>query len=692
MELSKLKGVGPRTISLLEKVSIHCVQDLLFHLPLRYEDRTQIHAINTVKADDHVMMEGVIVSSQIVYGKRRSLLCRVADDTGQILLRFFYFSKSQADSLSKVGEKLRCFGEVRGFAGHLEVVHPEYRHFGQFDSLALEDRLTPVYPATKGLQQATFRKLTSQALSLLDSEDNFYELLPEYVLQHNQLMTLKQALLFVHRPPVEAPKEQLKAVTHPAQKRLAFEELMAHQLGLQKLRHQIRQYGASVLTADSEQGDDWQQILQQQLPFILTNAQQRVVKEINQDLQSGYPMLRLVQGDVGSGKTVVAAMAIVRALQQGKQAALMAPTEILAEQHLKAMREWFEPMALKVGWLAGAQTAKERRESLEKILSGEYQLVVGTHALFQGSVVFSNLALLVVDEQHKFGVHQRLALKEKGVSDQGYPHQLIMTATPIPRTLAMTAYADLDTSVIDELPPGRKPIKTVLLSSDRRAQIIERIKVNCGDGRQAYWVCTLIEDSDVLQAQAAEVLWQQLCECLPELKVGLIHGRLKSAEKETMMSAFKAKEIHLLVATTVIEVGVDVPNASLMIIDNPERLGLAQLHQLRGRVGRGTQESFCVLLYQKPLSVLAKQRLHVMQEHQDGFAIAREDLRIRGPGEVLGTRQTGLMRFKVADLIRDREIIPSVQEASRALVETHPDAVDLLIQRWLINSDKYAGV
>jgi len=689
--VTTLQGVGPSVAERLANLHITTVQDLLFHLPLRYQDRTCVYSIGAMKPGDQVLIEGEIVGAQITYGKRRQLLCRFADSSGEVRLRFFHFSARQQQQLSQIGLRLRCFGEIReGYRQGIEMVHPEYRLIQQSAELPLEDRLTPIYRATKGLQQKTLRQLTTQALKLMDADEGLQEFLPQDLLNVNDGASLKSALCYVHRPPADASTALLQRGEHPMQQRLAFEELIAHHLGLHRLRLQMRSHPARSLSLPS--GGSLQAQLLESLPFRLTSAQQRVLAEINVDMAKAFPMLRLVQGDVGSGKTIVSALAMLSAVEQGYQSALMVPTEILAEQHAQSLQRWFSPLGISVGLLLGHHTGQVRSQNIQKTGSGEYQVLVGTHALFQSEVTFSSLALLVIDEQHRFGVEQRLALKEKGIKEGLYPHQLIMTATPIPRTLAMTAYADLDMSVIDELPPGRQPITTVLVSNQRRDRVIERVRVNCKAGRQAYWVCTLIDDSETLRAQAAAVICESLQQSLPELSIGLVHGRLKQPEKEKMMSLFKSGQLDLLVATTVIEVGVDVVNASLMIIENPERLGLAQLHQLRGRIGRGQEKSFCVLLYQSPLSKTASQRLAVMRKTQDGFQISEEDLKMRGPGEVLGTRQTGLLRLRVADLIRDKAMLPRVQEASKLLVEKHPSTVDLLMRRWLHGIEAYVAV
>lgn len=690
-EVGFLKGVGPRIADHLSRLNIVSVQDLLFHLPLRYQDRTRITLIEALKPGDQVLIEGSIQTGSVVYRGHRNFVCHISDNTGNIILRFFHFNAIQQQRLSMSGLRLRCFGEVRqSYNGGLEIVHPEYRIVSAQEPLILEDRLTPIYPTTKGLQQAALRRLTYQALSLLQQEKDDIELLPKKLLQQFQLQNLKKALLYVHRPPPKAPTEILQSGQHPMQQRLAFEELIAHQLGLRRLRGQIKKRTAPILLGQSN--CKLQKKLEKQLPFELTVAQKRVIGEINRDFVDGKPMLRLVQGDVGSGKTVVAIMAVLRAIENGFQAVVMAPTELLAGQHLKSFKTWLEPLQIQVGWLSGSLSSLERQAVLKKMYTSEYQVIIGTHALFQKDVRFTNLALIVIDEQHRFGVHQRLALKRKGVMGDCYPHQLIMTATPIPRTLMMTAYANLDVSVIDELPPGRKPVNTLLVPNQRRDEVIERVRVNCQNGQQAYWVCVLIEDSQALQCKAAEVSAKQLQTLLPSLKIGLIHGRLKSAEKEIMMDDFKKRKIDLLVATTVIEVGVDVPNANLMIIENPERLGLAQLHQLRGRIGRGCTESYCVLLYQRPLSRTAQKRLAIMRRTNNGFSIAKEDLNLRGPGEVLGSRQAGLLQLQVADLLRDRKLLPEVCRAGECIVRDYPECVTPLMRRWLHGLEHYVEV
>ena len=684
--LSTLKGVGPSMAAKLERIGLLSVQDLLFHLPLRYEDRTRITTIRDCLPGTHTNIIGEITNSQITHGKRRMLVVDLTDGTGNVQLCFFSFSASQKNHLS-VGRTIRCYGEIKRGPRGFQIVHPEYKSLDDDRPLTpVEETLTPVYPTTDGLKQISLRNLTDQALISLQ-RGRVEELLPMSLF--DEPYSLEQALAIIHRPPPEASTAQLENGKHPAQIRLIKEELLAHNLSMLKLRQSSDVHQAVTLISNQDVDNTFLKTL----PFSPTNAQARVVTEIQQDLTKAQPMMRLVQGDVGSGKTLVAALAALNAIKQGYQVALMAPTEILAEQHAINFANWFNPLDITVGWLAGKTKAKARRVALEHIASGEMQMVIGTHALFQAEVVFNKLVLIIIDEQHKFGVHQRLSLREKGVFDNNYPHQLIMTATPIPRTLAMTAYADLDTSVIDELPPGRTPINTVALPDSRRDNVIKRIREGCvNDNRQAYWVCTLIEESEVLQCQAAEDTAQHLQEQLPELNIGLVHGRMKADEKQAIMDGFKAGDTHLLIATTVIEVGVDVPNASLMVIENPERLGLAQLHQLRGRVGRGSIASHCVLLYKAPLSKTATKRLAVLRESNDGFVIAEKDLEIRGPGELLGTRQTGLAELKIADLIRDGYLISDIKQKAYLLSRQNPECAQALIQRWLGNKERYSQV
>ena len=685
IKTSTLKGVGPNMEKKLDKIGLLTLQDLLFHLPLRYEDRTRITAIRDLMPGIHTNIIGEVTGNQVVQGKRRMLMVTINDGSGSVALRFFHFSAAQKNNLS-VGTEIRCYGEIQRGPQGFQIVHPEYKSLDQDTQLTpVDETLTPVYPTTDGLRQATLRNLTEQALKRLQ-RGQVQELLPDALLNENY--SLAQALTLIHRPPPETSVTDLEEGKHPAQRRLIREELMAHNVSMLKLRQSSVKHQSVSLSVNPELN---QQFLTS-LPLSPTNAQARVVNEVQQDLIKNSPMMRLVQGDVGSGKTLVAALSAITAIGQGYQVALMAPTEILAEQHAINFQKWFEPLGIQVGWLAGKTKTKARRLALEQMASGEMQLAIGTHALFQEQVVFKNLVLIIIDEQHRFGVQQRLTLREKGVFDNNYPHQLIMTATPIPRTLAMTAYADLDTSVIDELPPGRTPITTVALPDTRRDDVIERIRKGCSeDNRQTYWVCTLIEESEVLQCQAAEDTATYLQAQLPELHIGLVHGRMKGPEKQRVMEEFKAGNLHLLVATTVIEVGVDVPNASLMVIENPERLGLAQLHQLRGRVGRGAVASHCVLMYKSPLTKTATKRLGVLRDSNDGFVIAQKDLEIRGPGELLGTKQTGLADLKIADLVRDADIIAEVKQNAYLLWSQHPEYVDPLIQRWLGNKEKYSN-
>ncbi len=681
-----LRGVGANTAERLAHLGIHCVQDVLFHLPLRYQDRTRIALIREVTPGDHVVIEGEIESIALPKGGRTRLMCQLRDPSGRLQLRFFYVNAQQIKMLQP-GARLRCYGEIRRGTLGLEMIHPEYRLQIGDERKPIEETLTPIYPTTDGLSQLTFRKLTDQALAMLASGGILQDIVPADVLKQHTFPTLQEALRFVHRPPPDAPVDSLMEKSHHTQKRLVFEELLAHRLSLLALKRTFQVQTALALVKQ----DKLTTLFLAKLPFQLTTAQARVAAEVAADLQRPHPMLRLVQGDVGSGKTVVAALAILQAIDNDCQCAVLAPTELLVEQHFRTFQQWFAPLDIKVVMLSGQLKASERQKALAAIASGEAQVILGTHALFQKGVEFQSLALVIVDEQHRFGVQQRASLREKGTYENRYPHQLVMTATPIPRTLAMSVYADLDYSVIDELPPGRTPVTTTVLPTSRREEVLQRIFDACQAGAQAYWVCTLIEESEVLECQAAEETATEMREIFPTLQVGLVHGRLKSAEKEAVMSAFKQGTIQLLVATTVIEVGVDVPNASLMVIENAERLGLAQLHQLRGRVGRGAVASHCVLLYQQ-LSQLAKARLAVMRETTDGFKIAQRDLEIRGPGEVLGTRQTGDVSMRIADLLRDGDLVPAVTQAATRLQNEHSDVIPALIKRWLRNAVKYGHV
>ena len=686
MSPARLKGVGPALEKKLTAIGILTLQDLLFHLPLRYEDRTRVSLAARAQLGEYQQFEGEVTSCEIQFGKRRSLRCSLRDSSGSIALRFFHFSAAQKDSLA-VGTQLRVYGEVRRGRSSFEIFHPEYKPLSQV-SAEVPDTLTPIYPTTEGLLQPRLRSIIAQAVDLVVGKNSIEDYLPEDLVKRLGLVSLADAILHIHRPPADAFGGWDREAPNPGRDRLAFEELLTHRLSLRRLREDSDSQAAPQFSNNN----DLLRGFTAQLPFELTGGQQRAFAEIGEDLQRPTPMLRLLQGDVGSGKTVVAALSALSAIGAGYQVALMAPTEILAEQHAINFRQWFEPLGIEVGWHSGKQKGRPRAQQLERVASGECQILVGTHALFQGEVAYAKLGLIIIDEQHRFGVQQRLALREKAAALQINPHQLVMTATPIPRTLAMSAYADLDNSVIDELPPGRTPVNTLIVSNERRDEVVVRIAAACENQSQAYWVCTLIDESEVLQCQAAEVTAEQLAEQLPQVRVGLVHGRMKPAEKAEVMARFKAAEIDLLVATTVIEVGVDVPNASLMVIENPERLGLAQLHQLRGRVGRGSKKSHCILLYQTPLSRNGKERLGVMRESNDGFFIAEKDLELRGPGQVLGTAQTGLMEFRIADIARDAAMLDEVKDGADFVLSRHPDIVDALVRRWLGENIHYANV
>ena len=682
--LTSLSGVGAAIAEKLSRIGIQNVQDLLFHLPMRYEDRTQITPISDVRPESFATIEGYVQHTEVQFGRRPILSVTLSDGTSKIMLKFFNFNAGMKNSLA-TGVRVKAFGEIKRGRYMAEIHHPEYQIIRNNQPLALAETLTPIYSTTEGLKQASLRKMTEQALAVLQNVQ-VAELLPEQYNPHQY--SLKEALALLHRPPPSVSAEVLEKGEHPAQKRLIFEELLAHNLAMQQLRLGVKQQYAEPLSYKT----DLKQRFLESLPFQPTNAQKRVTEDIERDLAQASPMMRLVQGDVGSGKTLVAALAALTAIDNGKQVALMAPTEILAEQHANNFANWLRPFGIEVGWLAGKVKGKARNTQLEAIKNGDVQMIIGTHALFQESVEFKDLALIIIDEQHRFGVHQRLTLREKGAKADHYPHQLIMTATPIPRTLAMTVYADLDTSIIDELPPGRTPIKTVVISEDRRPEIVQRVYQACkNEKRQAYWVCTLIDESEVLEAQAAAAIAEDLQRALPDLRISLVHGRMKPQEKQEIMAEFKAANIDLLVATTVIEVGVDVPNASLMIIENSERLGLAQLHQLRGRVGRGATASHCVLMYKPPLGKISSKRLQVMRDSQDGFYIAEKDLEIRGTGEILGTKQTGSAEFKVANLMRDRKIIPLVQRYAKQIIVENPPLAEALIKRWLNEKAEYTN-
>jgi len=686
LPLSSLKGVGPALEKTLEKLNLYRVDDLLFLLPLRYEDRTQLVHIGALEAGARCLVTGEVLLAETVYRGRRNLLVRLSDGSGQLTLRFFHFSRGQQAQF-QAGAHITCFGEVRRGQSGFEMIHPEYRVLRDGHDAVTNDSLTAIYPGTEGVQQGRLRNLTDQALQQMRAAPP-EELLPPAITKKLGMPSLADAINYLHRPPPDADTKRLLSGTHPCQQRLAFEELLAHYLSLRNLRAQRASEDAIALADGNEDVSGFVN----DLPFKLTRAQDRVVNDILSDLAEPHPMMRLIQGDVGSGKTVVAAIACVKAIACGVQAAIMAPTEILAEQHWRSFSDWFRPLGIEVAWLSGSQRVAARRESLEAIANGGAKLIVGTHALFQEGVDFHRLGLVVIDEQHRFGVHQRLALRDKGVTTDGHPHQLVMTATPIPRTLAMAAYADLDTSIIDELPPGRQPVSTVAVPQTRRGEVVERVRSACSTGQQAYWVCPLIEESDVLNYQAAEASYQMLTESLPDIRIGLVHGRMRPAAKEHGMKAFKEGLIQLLVATTVIEVGVDVPNASLMIIENAERMGLSQLHQLRGRVGRGTTQSHCVLLYKSPLGRVAKERLAVLRDTNDGFIVAQRDLELRGPGELMGTRQTGLPDYRIADLVRDAELMPQVQITAESIRKESASRAAAIVRRWLGDTSRYGKV
>ena len=673
----------------LARLGVEHPDDILFVLPLRYEDRTRVVPVGALQPGMHAVVEGEVLVAEIVFRRRRTLLVRLADGSGSLTLRFFYFSNAQREGLAR-GTRLRCHGEVRRGPLGLELVHPEYRRIVGLGE-PLPQTMTPIYPATEGLTQGRLRALVDRALRTLGTS-GIAELLPESLLQRAGLPTLRAALEFVHRPPVGTQLAELAAGRHPAQRRLAFEELLAHQLSLLELRRRLRRDRAAAL---SDPAGLTARLLAA-LPFTLTAAQRRVLDEVERDLGVTTPMARLVQGDVGCGKTVIAAAAAARAIGSGAQVAFMAPTELLAEQHARSLMAWFDPLGVTVSLLTGSQPARMRRAALQAAAAGSAQLCVGTHALFQEEVRFHNLGLAIIDEQHRFGVQQRLLLAAKGNAASSpaerTPHQLIMSATPIPRTLAMTLYADLDISIVDELPPGRTPVRTVVVPEDKRATIVARIDEACRAGRQAYWVCPLIEESEELAASAAEETAAALAEALPAHRVELLHGRMPSKHRDHVMQRFAGGEVQLLVATTVIEVGVDVANASLMVIENAERMGLAQLHQLRGRVGRGVQESSCVLLYRPPLSEMARARLAAIRDSNDGFRIARRDLELRGPGELLGRRQTGLAQLRVADLARDADLLDDVRAAAAQMLEAMPERVAALRTRWIGEREQYGRV
>lgn len=665
-------------MSHLAKLGLHTLQDLILHLPLRYLDETRITAVHDLRLGDEAQVQGEIVHAEVSYKPRKALIARLQDNSGQLTLRFLHFYPSQINML-KEGARLRVYGEVRhGFFGY-EMVHPQCKTWRE--DAPVSAQLTPIYPTTAGLAQASIRK----AVTLAIQQDGLHETLPSWVYAQQQLPSFSESILTLHQPAPNVSLEALQARTLPAWQRLALDELLAQQLSMRKHYAKRRSLDAPSVAVSKRLVP----ALLKHLAFQLTNAQSKVVAEIAQDLAQPHPMQRLLQGDVGSGKTIVACIAALQAIEHGWQVALMAPTEILAEQHFKKFTQWLEPLNIRIAWLTGSQTKKERAEALQHIADGTASMIVGTHALFQEAVQFKRLGLAIVDEQHRFGVQQRLALRQKG---QPEPHQLMMSATPIPRTLSMSYYADLDVSVIDELPPGRTPIVTKLVSDQRREEILQRVRDACQAGHQAYWVCPLIEESEALQLQTANDTYAYMQTQFPELKIGLVHGRMKPAEKQQVMQAFSAHETQLLVATTVIEVGVDVPNASLMVIEHAERFGLSQLHQLRGRVGRGAAKSTCILLYQSKLSETARARLKVIYEHTDGFLIAQADLHLRGPGEFLGTRQSGVPMLKIADLERDEPLLEQAKAMAERLLVESPEAVDQHLTRWMYQVEELVKV
>ena len=680
-DLIDLKGVGPALVSKLQKLKVHNQYDLLFLLPIRYEDKTSLHKISALVAGEKALIQGFVVLTTVVYRGRRMLISQLSDDTGIITLRFFHFSKQQARRLAK-NTVVRCFGQTRKTASGLEMIHPQYQIINPENPAPLEAGLTPIYPTTEGLQQGRLRKIVRAALE--QQIDTIEELLPASIVKELGLVPLTESLREIHQP---SQKNIVNDHQSLARKRLIIEELLANQLALKRLKRHTKKEPAMALANRL-----LKESLIKNLPFKLTKSQARVVEEIEMDLKKNRPMMRLLQGDVGSGKTIVAALAMLIAVGSKQQAALMAPTELLAEQHFNNVVSWFEPLGVSVALLKSKLSAKDRRTVLAGIANGTIDIIVGTHALFQPSVVYKNLALVVVDEQHRFGVEQRLSLMKKSSDRNTVPHQLIMTATPIPRTLAMTAYGDLDASIITELPKGRGNIKTIVVPEEKRSQVMDKISKECALGRQSYWVCPLIEESEELNFQAAESTYVFLQEKLKRLSIGLVHGKLSSVKKTKAMENFINGHTNILVATTVIEVGVDVANSSVMVIENAERLGLTQLHQLRGRIGRGRHESVCILLYKKPLSSVAKERLAVIRATNDGFLIAEKDLQLRGPGELLGTRQKGLIGLRIADIMRDAYLLPTINKLTVNIEQNHPDLIEKIVRRWVGDQLEYRNV
>ncbi len=674
----QLPGIGPALAKKLKACGINTIQDLLFHLPYRYQDRTRITPIRDLRANDWCVVAGRICKVDVKQGKRMILTCYLEDKTGILKLRFFHFNRQQILSF-QASPMIRAFGEVREFSDYLEIIHPEYKILHTDTDCTVEETLTPIYPSTNGLTQNKIRQLIQFAITNYQQALESLEWMNEQTLTHHALQPLPLAISTLHNPPPDSCIQTLENGTHPGLKRLIFDELIAQRLSMQFARQQRAKLSAPRFIPANQQTD----ALLAYLPFSLTVAQIRVHEEIKNDLRNNKPMLRLVQGDVGSGKTVVAALAALHAIANGYQVAFMAPTDLLSEQHAQTISPWFAHLGISVHRLTGKMSTRERSTILQALANHQAQVVIGTHALFQETVKFARLGLIIIDEQHRFGVEQRSLLQQKGQSENEMPHQLLMTATPIPRTLAMSQFAYLDLSVIDELPPGRTPIITAVLHQDKREPVIARLETAIASGRQAYWVCTLIDDSEKLQCMAATETCERLQAQLPSIRIGLVHGRLRSAEKEQVMAAFKQGEIDLLIATTVIEVGVNVPNASLMIIENAERLGLSQLHQLRGRIGRGSAESHCLLLYQTPLSSHSAERLRIMRATTDGFIIAEQDLELRDAGEILGTRQTGYRQYKIADLSRDAAVLPSLGPIVKDLLHNQPDTAYTITKRWL---------
>ena len=688
-DVSTLRGVGPRLKEKLQRLGIHNKRQMLFHLPLRYEDRTRLTPLGSIQNGQRLLFQAEVLQSAVSFRRggrsRRVLIVRLSDGTGFITLRFFHFSSAQQNRLKK-GAWVRAFGEARLVMGGLEMIHPEYVVIDPQAPPELDHFLTPIYPSTDGLHQLSLRKIMQQLIDQLRRQ-GLPETMPQSWLEQHGFPSVTDALITLHNPRDQQDVQLIQSRKHPAQNRFIVEELTAHRISLLQRRQQIRQRRSPQI----EVAQGLQHRLLSMLEFDLTAAQQRVIAELMADYASRRPMMRLLQGDVGCGKTIVAAMAVLPVIASGYQCAMMAPTEILAEQHARNLQIWLEPLDIQVLSLMGADKGKTRQQKEQLIASGQAQMVIGTHALFQASVVFAALGLIIIDEQHRFGVDQRLALQRKA-GDGLMPHQLIMTATPIPRTLAMSIYADLDYSQIDELPPGRTPVKTSIIAESKRAELIESVRKACAEGQQLYWVCTLIDESETLQCEAAERTYQSLQQQLPGVSIGLVHGRMKSADKEQTIQAFKAGTIRLLVATTVIEVGVDVANASIMIIENPERLGLSQIHQLRGRVGRGNKQSFCLLLVKDDLSRQAANRLEVIRNHQDGFIIAERDLELRGAGEVLGTRQTGEASFRIADLVEDKKWFNEARQLAQMLMDEQSTKCQMLQDLWIGSRQNYSEV